>query len=302
MYMENKLIEPGGISVDDIPIDLANVDTPSYFVATVADHIVPWQASFRSSQKFSGPVRFILGGSGHVAGVINPPEPGKYPHWINEESCADAESWQQGATEVTGSWWPDWKKWLEDYSGSTLPARKPGKGKKYPILEDAPGSYVKVRIWRQVRTARRHELIQIKKYPNRRLYDTSQSKYINVEYILELIKKHEDFEIVDSKSGEDHTKSILMQIISEQESDDQQSLLTNSVLKQLIRYYDTDMQPFLRSYLEQSLSGFFDQQETMQQMMKETTSSSPAAMFGKIMEQNMKMWGMASPTPDKESK
>ena len=135
-------------------------------------------------------------------------------------------------------------------------------------------------------------MIQIKKYPNRRLYDTTQSKYINVDYILELIKKHEDFEIVDSKSGEDHTKSILMQIISEQESDDQQSLLTNSVLKQLIRYYDTDMQPFLRSYLEQSLAGFLDQQETMQQMMKKTTSASPAAMFGKMMEQNMKMWGM----------
>ncbi len=145
-------------------------------------------------------------------------------------------------------------------------------------------------------------MIQIKKYPNRRLYDTTQSKYINVDYILELIKKHEDFEIVDSKSGEDHTKSILMQIISEQESDDQQSLLTNSVLKQLIRYYDTDMQPFLRSYLEQSLAGFLDQQETMQQLRKKTASASPAAMFGKMMEQNMKMWGMASPTPDKESK
>jgi len=145
-------------------------------------------------------------------------------------------------------------------------------------------------------------LIQIKKYPNRRLYDTSQSKYINVDYILELIKKKQDFEIVDSKSGEDQTKSILMQIISEQESDDQQSLLTNSVLKQLIRYYDTDMQPFLRSYLEQSLAGFLDQQETMQQMMKGMSSSSPTAGFGKMMEENMKMWGMASPKPDKQSK
>ena len=145
-------------------------------------------------------------------------------------------------------------------------------------------------------------MIQIKKYPNRRLYDTSQSKYINVDYILELIKKNQDFEIVDSKSGEDQTKIILMQIISEQESDGQQSLLTNSLLKQLIRYYDTDMQPYLRSYLEQSLAGFLEQQETMQQMMKEMTSPSPAAMFGKIVEQNMKMWGMASPTPDKESK
>jgi len=108
-------------------------------------------------------------------------------------------------------------------------------------------------------------LIQIKKYPNRRLYDTSQSKYINMDYILELIKKHQDFKIVDSKSGEDHTKSILMQIISEQESDDQQSLLTDTLLKQLIRYYDTDMQPVLRSYLEQSLAGFLDQQETVQE-------------------------------------
>ncbi len=145
-------------------------------------------------------------------------------------------------------------------------------------------------------------MIQIKKYPNRRLYDTSQSKYINMDYILELIKKHQDFKIVDSKSGEDHTKSILMQIISEQESDDQQSLLTDTLLKQLIRYYDTDMQPVLRSYLEQSLAGFLDQQETVQEMMKEMTSPSPAAMFGKIMEQNMKMWGIASPTPDKDSK
>jgi len=145
-------------------------------------------------------------------------------------------------------------------------------------------------------------LIQIKKYPNRRLYDTSQSKYINMDYILELIKKHQDFKIVDSKSGEDHTKSILMQIISEQESDDKQSLLTDTLLKQLIRYYDTDMQPVLRSYLEQSLAGFLDQQETVQEMMKEMTSPSPAAMFGKIMEQNMKMWGIASPTPDKDSK
>ena len=145
-------------------------------------------------------------------------------------------------------------------------------------------------------------MIQIKKYPNRRLYDTSQSKYINVDYILELIKQNQDFEIVDSKSGEDQTKSILMQIISEQESDDQQSLLTNTLLKQLIRYYDTDMQPYLRSYLEQSLAGFLEQQETMQQMMKGMTSSSPTAVFGKMMEENMKLWGMASPTPDKGSK
>ena len=139
-------------------------------------------------------------------------------------------------------------------------------------------------------------VITIKKYPNRRLYDTSQSKYINMDSILQMIQRHEDFEIIDSKSGEDQTKSILLQIISDQEVDANRSLLTNTLLKQLIRFYNTDMQPFVRSYLEQSLAGFLEQQETMQHMVKNMVDSSPVNLFGKMMEQNMKMW---DPSPEK---
>lgn len=146
MYMENKLMEVGGIQIGDVPIDLAKIDTPSYFLSTVADHIVPWQAAYRSSRLVSGPVRFVLGASGHVAGVINPADEGKYPHWVNTELGDNAEAWQAGATEVAGSWWNDWQKWLQDFSGSKIKARKPGAHKHYPALEDAPGQYVKVRI------------------------------------------------------------------------------------------------------------------------------------------------------------
>lgn len=144
-------------------------------------------------------------------------------------------------------------------------------------------------------------MIQIKKYPNRRLYDTSLSKYVNLEYIRQLIQSHQDFEVVDSKSGEDQTKHILLQIISDQESSEHRSLLTNTLLKQLIRFYNSDMQPYVRTHLEQSLAGFLEQQESMQHMMKNVLSSNPATMISKMMEQNMKLWEQAS-TDKKEPK
>lgn len=133
-------------------------------------------------------------------------------------------------------------------------------------------------------------MITIKKYPNRRLYDTSQSKYVNLDYLLKLVQDHQDFEVVDSKSGEDHTKAILLQIISDQEGDENRSLLTNTLLKQLIRFYNSDMQPFVRSYLEQSLASFLEQQENMAHMVKSMMDSNPANLFNKMFEQNMKMW------------
>lgn len=133
-------------------------------------------------------------------------------------------------------------------------------------------------------------MVTIKKYPNRRLYDTSQSQYINLDYIKQLIIDHKDFEVVDSKSGEDLTKSILLQIISESETNEQQSLLTNSLLKQLIRFYGGDMQVFIRQYLEQSLASFMEQQDTVQSVMKNLVDASPLGMFGKLMEQNMGAW------------
>lgn len=139
-------------------------------------------------------------------------------------------------------------------------------------------------------------MITIKKYPNRRLYDTEQSKYVNLDYILELIQDLKDFEVVDSKTGEDQTKSILIQIISEQEGDETRSLLTNTLMKQLIRFYNSDMQPFVRTYLEQSIAGFLDQQETMQHLVKNMVDSNPVNLMGKIFEENIKMW---QPPPQK---
>lgn len=129
--------------------------------------------------------------------------------------------------------------------------------------------------------------VLIKKYPNRRLYDTSQSKYVNLEYIRQLVTDHRDFQVLDSKTGEDLTKSILLQIISESETSESQSLLTNTLLKQLIRFYGSDMQSFVPQYLEQSLSSFVEQQDAVQGMMKNLVEAGPLGMFGKMVEQNM---------------
>ena len=133
-------------------------------------------------------------------------------------------------------------------------------------------------------------MITIKKYPNRRLYDTSTSQYVNLDYVRQLVVNHTEFEIVSSKDASNLTKTVLLQIISEAETNDQQSLLTDVLLKQLIRFYDGEMQVFVRQYLEQSMTKFLDQQETMQSMMKNLVDSSPMNMFGKMMEQNMDLW------------
>ena len=133
-------------------------------------------------------------------------------------------------------------------------------------------------------------MVTIKKYPNRRLYDTSRSQYVNMDYIKTLVNERTDFNVVDSKSGDDVTKTILLQIISESETNEHQSLLTNKLLKQLIRFYDSDMQLFLREYLEQSLISFMEQQDSLQGMMKNMVDTSPLGIFSKIMEQNIDAW------------
>lgn len=134
-------------------------------------------------------------------------------------------------------------------------------------------------------------MITIKKYPNRRLYDTSKSQYVNLEAIKELVMSHKEFEVVDSKSGENLTKSILLQIITEQEANDHQSLLTQTVLKQLIRFYGSDMQTFMRQYLEQSVSVFLDRQDVLQHAVSDLMGgNSPLSAFNKMMETNMNWW------------
>lgn len=133
-------------------------------------------------------------------------------------------------------------------------------------------------------------MVVIKKYPNRRLYDSSQSKYINLDFIKILINDRTEFKIVDSKTEADITKSVLLQIISESEANEQQSLLTDVLLKQLIRFYDSDMEVFVRQYLEQSIVQFIAQQDKVQGLMKNMVDNSPIGMFSKIMEQNMSAW------------
>lgn len=133
-------------------------------------------------------------------------------------------------------------------------------------------------------------MIVIKKYPNRRLYDTSQSQYVNLDYIRQLVIDHKDFEVLDSKTGEDLTQSVLLQIITEMEASDKQAILTNNILKQLIRFYGKDMQVFLRQYLEQSLLVFLERQDAMQGVVKDMMKSTPIGLFGQMLEQNIDFW------------
>ena len=143
MYQENLLVEPGGITLDGVPIDLRRVETPAYILSTREDHIAPWASTYATTQLFKGPLRFVLAASGHVAGVVNPPAAKKYAHWINPKIAETPDAWVDGAEEVPGSWWPDWRKWNTRRSGPKVAAREPGKG-KLEAIEDAPGSYVKV--------------------------------------------------------------------------------------------------------------------------------------------------------------
>ncbi|HUN46331.1 MAG TPA: class I poly(R)-hydroxyalkanoic acid synthase, partial [Stellaceae bacterium] len=144
MYQENKLVVPGGITLGGVPIDLRRITTPSFLLSTREDHIAPWKSTYAATQIYQGPVKFTLAASGHIAGVVNPPGKSKYGHWSNENNPPSPDQWLATATQHDGSWWPSWETWIEQYSGGSVPARKPGDGKLTPI-EDAPGSYVQVK-------------------------------------------------------------------------------------------------------------------------------------------------------------
>jgi len=144
MYQKNLLVQPGGITLKGIPLDLGRIEVPCYFLSTKEDHIAPWRSTYRGSLRFGGPVRFVLGGSGHIAGVINPPSSAKYGYWTNARRTEDPDRWLAQATLHDGSWWGDWAGWLHRKSGAMVPARVPGAG-GLPALEPAPGRYVKVR-------------------------------------------------------------------------------------------------------------------------------------------------------------
>jgi polyhydroxyalkanoate synthase len=147
LYRENLLMVPGAISVKSVPIDLTRIATPAYIQAGREDHIAPLKSVWKLMKVLAGPKRFVLAGSGHIAGVVNPPAAGKYQYWTNESVAASLDEFVAGASETKGSWWPDWIGWLEQQGPKKVKAagaRVPGKGKLKPI-EDAPGRYVKTR-------------------------------------------------------------------------------------------------------------------------------------------------------------
>ncbi|MBB3143270.1 class I poly(R)-hydroxyalkanoic acid synthase [Halomonas organivorans] len=149
LYVENRLVEPGGIELDEVKIDLRKISVPSYFISTRDDHIAKWNSTYHGALLPKGPVQFVLGGSGHIAGIVNPPHKNKYGFWTNDELPPTPEEWLEGAEAHEGSWWPHWQAWMTDngYADAEkmVPARQPGDG-ELDILEPAPGRYVKMTI------------------------------------------------------------------------------------------------------------------------------------------------------------
>jgi len=142
LYLNNKLVEPGGVEMDGVPIDLSTIDLPVYLQSGRDDHIAPYQSVYKATQIYSGDVTFMLAGSGHIAGVINPPAANKYGFWTNDELPEDPEQWIEGADYHEGSWWGHWNDWVKPYAGRRVTAREPGGG-VLPQIEPAPGSYVR---------------------------------------------------------------------------------------------------------------------------------------------------------------
>jgi polyhydroxyalkanoate synthase len=145
-YLENNLRVPGKLSTCGVPIDLSRVRVPAYVLATREDHIVPWQGAYQTTQLLRGETRFVLGASGHIAGVINPASKNRRSFWTNAQVPASPDDWLAGATEQRGSWWRDWDEWLARFGGGEVPAPARLGSAKHRPLEDAPGRYVKLRV------------------------------------------------------------------------------------------------------------------------------------------------------------
>ncbi len=145
IYRDNLLVVPGGITCLGVPLDLTTVSTPSYIQGGKEDHIAPARSAYKLTQHFTGDKRYVLAGSGHIAGVVNPPSANKYQYWTSETLPERFDDFVANAKETKGSWWPDWIEWLAPRSGKKVKPRKPGSG-KHKIIEPAPGRYVKERI------------------------------------------------------------------------------------------------------------------------------------------------------------
>jgi polyhydroxyalkanoate synthase len=145
MYLENNLIVRDRLTVCGTPVDLQAIDIPSYVLATQEDHIVPWRSAYRTTQLVGGESQFVLGASGHIAGVINPASKNKRSYWTGGKRGDEADQWLAGSTETPGSWWTHWIKWLAPKAGESVPARRKLGNRKFSVIEPAPGRYVKVK-------------------------------------------------------------------------------------------------------------------------------------------------------------
>ncbi|MBM5570484.1 MULTISPECIES: PHA/PHB synthase family protein [Deefgea] len=146
MYLENNLTKPNSFSLCGVPIDLTTIKVPTYIFAAREDHIVPWQSAYLSTRILQGPIRFVLGASGHIAGAINPVTTNKRNYWVNEDTSVESDAWFEGAESRPGSWWQDWSAWLAPHSGEQVLAPKKLGSTKYKMIEPAPGRYVKARV------------------------------------------------------------------------------------------------------------------------------------------------------------
>lgn len=145
MYLNNNLCKPQGVSINGTPIDLRAVDVPACFVSAVEDHIAPWRSTYTGARLFSGPTRFILGGSGHIAGIINPPAAKKYGYRVSDQLPESADAWLASTQVNEGSWWTEWDRWVRTLDNKEVAARQAGV-RALKAIEDAPGTYVKVRM------------------------------------------------------------------------------------------------------------------------------------------------------------
>ncbi len=145
MYLENNLCKVGAVTINKQPVDISSINIPVCFVSTVEDHIAPWKSTYAGATLFSGATRFILGGSGHIAGIVNPPAANKYGYRMTDDLPEDADAWMAAAAVNEGSWWPEWDRWVRKLDDKAVNARVPGQG-RLSVIEEGPGTYVKVRL------------------------------------------------------------------------------------------------------------------------------------------------------------
>ena len=145
LYLNNELVEPGKIKINGTGLNLSRVKTPNFFISTKEDHIALWDGTFKGSTALGGDSTLVLGESGHVAGIVNPPAKDKYGYFTNTAVFEDAEQWLEKAKHHKGSWWTYWQKWVQPYAGEKVPAYAIGN-ENHPVIDNAPGKYVKVSL------------------------------------------------------------------------------------------------------------------------------------------------------------